>query len=142
MLGPEAVPANDSRCHLPGHKWPGGGQIAETAKTLTLSGFLRTRCSARAVEAELDDARRDLAGAVAAGVAGDVELGGEGVEAALGGALGNVQLGGDLGPGGGTAGKGALAAVGGDEGGGGRPLLLAEGDRGLTGGDGGATATP
>jgi hypothetical protein len=65
-----------------------------------------------AVEAEFDDPGGDLAGAVAAGVAGDVELGGEGVEAALGGALGDVQLGGDLGAGGGTTGEGTLAAVG------------------------------
>src|SRR5689334_10029386 len=85
--------------------------------------------SARAVEAELDNPRRDLARAVAAGVAGDVELGGEGVEATLGRALGDMELGGDLGPGRGAAGEGALVAVGRDEGGGGRPLLLVEGDR-------------
>ena len=53
----------------------------------------------------------------------DVELR---IEAALGGALGDVELGGDLGAGGGTAGEGTLVAVGGDQGGGGRPLLLVQ----------------
>src|SRR5207253_8912863 len=90
------------------------------------------------VQARLDHPGGDLAGPVAAGVAGDVELGGECIEAALGGALGDVERGGDLGAGGGTAGEGALVAVGGDEGGGGRPLLLVEGDGGLAGRDGGA----
>src|SRR6478752_1886908 len=64
--------------------------------------------SARPVEAQFDYAGGDLAGAVAAGVAGDVELGGEGVEAALGGALADVELSGNLGSGGGAAGEGAL----------------------------------
>ena len=66
-------------------------------------------------------------------LAGDVELGAERVEAALGGALADMQLLGDLGPGGGAAGEGALAAVGGDQGGGRRPLLVGERDRGLAG---------
>src|SRR6476659_4670027 len=74
------------------------------------TGPRMARCgSAGAVEAQLDDASGDLPWAVAAAVAGDVELGGEGVEAALGGALGDVELGGDLGPGRGTAGEGPLA---------------------------------
>src|SRR6476620_120349 len=105
------------------------GSDAETAKKPPQGAFLRSRRSAGAVEAELDDAGGDLPRAVAAGVAGDFELGGEGVEAALGGALGDVELGGDLGPGRGATGEGPLAAVGSDEGGRGRPLLLAEGDR-------------
>src|SRR6185312_6455738 len=83
-----------------------------------------------AVEAELDHAGGDLARAVAAGVAGDAELGGEGVEATLGGALADLQRLGDLGPGGGTAGEGALAAVGRGQGRRGRPLLRGQGHRG------------
>ena len=45
----------------------------------------------------------DEAGALAARVAGNVEFGGEGLEPALGGALADVKLGGDLGAGRGTA---------------------------------------
>ena len=92
--------------------------------------------SASAVEAELDDPGRDQARPLAAGLAGDVELRGQGVEAALGGALADVQCLGDLRPGGGAAGEGALAAVGGDQGGRGRPLLLGQRDGGRVGGNG------
>ena len=102
-----------------GTVWPGPGHAA-------LAVYVRAQRACSAVEAELDHAGGDQAGALAAGVAGDVELGGEGVEAALGGALADVERLGDLGPGGGAAGEGALAAVGGDQGRGGRPLLLAE----------------
>src|SRR4051794_15411728 len=69
-----------------GHVWPGPGQ--------------RRLGSAAAVEAELDDAGGDEAGALATGVAGDVELGGESLKPPLGRALADVELGGDLGPGG------------------------------------------
>ena len=82
----------------------------------------------RAIEAELDDAGGDQAGALAAGVAGDVELRGERVEAALGGALADVERLGELGAGRWTTGEGARAAVGGDKRCRGRPLLLAERD--------------
>ena len=91
----------------------------------------RPGCQRAAVEAELDHAGGDLARAVAAGVAGDVELRRQGVESALRGALGDVQLLGDLGPGRGAAGEGALAAVGGDQRRRGRPLLLAQRHPGL-----------
>src|SRR5215212_2564609 len=133
MLGPGAVPANDTRATLRATTGPVG--VTHRDRRIPSPGriFAVSRL-ARAVEAQLDDAGGDLTGAVAAGVAGDAELGGEGIEAALGGALGDVELGGDLGAGGGAAGEGALGAVGSDEGGGGRALLLVEGDRGLAGG--------
>src|SRR5690349_7435113 len=126
MLGSGAGPANDSRFTYRATSGPVrvSHRVRENRRISTV--FADSR-SARPVKPELDHAGGELAGAVAAGVAVDVELGGEGVEATLGGALGDVELGGDLGPGGGAAGEGALAAVGGDEGGGGRPLLLAEG---------------
>ena len=111
MLAPASrARQRQPRALPPGHVWPGSGS---------------------AVEAELDHAGGDQARALAAGVAGDVELGGERVEAALGGALADVERLGELGAGGGTAGEGALAAVGRDQGRGGRPLLLGERDRGL-----------
>ncbi len=88
------------------------------------------------IETELDHARGDQAGAFAAGVAGDVEPGGERVEAALCGALADVERLGELGPGGGTTGEGALAAVGRHERRRGCSLLLVECDRGLARGDG------
>src|SRR5580704_15842981 len=90
-----------------------------------------------AVEAELDHAGGDLAGTVSARLAGDFEFRREGVEAPLRGALRDVELSGDLGARGGTAGEGTLAAVGSDEGGGGRALLLVQRHARLTGGDGG-----
>ena len=99
---------------------------------------VRSRRSAGPVEAELDHAGGDEAGALAAGVGGDVELGGEGLEPALGGALTDVERGGDLGAGRGTAGEGSLAAVGGDQCRGGRPLLLGE----ATEGSAAATVAP
>ena len=105
----------------PGHSWPDGSHAPRCSSAARLSA---------AVEAELDHAGGDQARAVAAGVAGDVELGGERVEAALGGALADVERLGDLGAGGGTAGEGALAAVGRDQRRRRRPLLLAEGHRG------------
>ena len=85
--------------------------------------------SAAAVEAELDHPGGDQSRPLAPGVAGDVELGAERVEAPLRGALADVQRLGDLGPRRRAAGESALAAVGGDQGGGRRPLLLGEGDR-------------
>lgn len=51
------------------------------------------RESARAIAVELDHAGGDMAGAVAAGFTRDVEFGREGVEAALGGTLADVELG-------------------------------------------------
>src|SRR3954453_9511211 len=85
------------------------------------SGVAKVGCgfSAGAVEAQFDYAGADLAGTVAAGVAGDFEFGSEGVEAALGGALADVELGGDLGAGGGAAGEGGPGGGGGEHGGGG-----------------------
>ncbi len=94
-----------------------------------------------AVEAELDHAGGDQAGAIAAGIARDIKLGGEGVEAALGGALADVQCLGDLSAGGGTTGEGTLAAVGRDQRRRGRPLLFVEGDAGAAGGDRAARPT-
>jgi ribose 5-phosphate isomerase A len=87
------------------------------------------------VEAELDHPSGDQAGALTARLARDFELGGEGIEAALGGALADVQDLGDLGASGRTAGEGALAAVGRDQGGSGRALLFVESDAGAAGGD-------
>ena len=90
------------------------------------------------IEAELDHAGSDQARALTARLARDFELGGEGIKAALGGALADVQDLGDLGAGGGTAGKGTLAAVGRDQSGSGRPLLFIEGNAGAASGDGAA----
>src|ERR1700761_976420 len=96
----------------------------------------RRRCDElAAVEAQLDHAGGDLAGTVAARVAGDLEFGRQGVEPALRGALADVERLGDLGARGGTAGEGALAPIRGDERGGGRPLLLAQRHPRLGGGD-------
>jgi hypothetical protein len=88
MLGPEAVPSNDTRFT---HRATSGSvRDTESVKKGVQHPFLRTRergFSARPVEAQFDYAGGDLAGAVAAGVARDVEFGGEGVETALGSAL-------------------------------------------------------
>jgi ribose 5-phosphate isomerase A len=91
---------------------------------------------AGAVEAQLDHAGGNQARAFAAGIAGDAELRRERVEAALGGTLADVQRLGDLRPTRGTTGEGTLAAVRGDQGCRGRPLLLAERDARLADGDG------
>lgn len=95
MLGPRAVPTNDTRAT---HRATNGpvrvsNHSREAHPTFAPAGCVRNRMrcgSAGAVEAQFDHAGGDLAGAVAAGVAGDVEFGGEGVEAALGGALADV----------------------------------------------------
>ena len=50
------------------------------------------------IQPELDHPGGNLAGAVAARFAADLEFRRQGVEPALRGALGDVQLGGDLGP--------------------------------------------
>src|SRR6185312_6079101 len=78
------------------------------------------------IQSQLDHAGGDLAGAIASGVAADLEFRRQGIEPALGGALGDVQLGGDLGPRRGPPGEGALAAIRGDQCRGGRPLLLVQ----------------
>src|SRR3954454_18679018 len=59
----------------------------------------RRRGSAGAVEGQCDSAGGDLAGAVAAAVAGAFELGGDGVQAADGGALPVLKHGRDAGAG-------------------------------------------
>ena len=91
--------------------------------------------SGSAVEAELYDSGGDLARAVPAGLAADAELGGEGVEAALGGALAYVESFRDLSAGGGTAREGALCSIWGDKGHGGCTLVFVEGDGAACGGD-------
>src|SRR5690242_10714366 len=78
------------------------------------------RSGSAAVEAQFDHAGGDLAGAVAARVAADVEFRRQGGEPPLRGALGDVQLGGDLGARRGAAREGALGPVRRDERGGGR----------------------
>src|SRR4029077_16724821 len=90
--------------------------------------------SATEVEAELDHPRRDQPRALAPGFAGNVEFDPERVETALRGALADVQLLGDLRPGRGPAGEGALAAVGGDERSSRRPLLICQPHGRLAGG--------
>src|SRR6476659_398967 len=129
ILREQGVRANDSRA--PNRATFGPPQATYLARPL-LASHSDAECSLelrRPVEAELYDPCRDQAGALAARVAGDVELGGERVEAALGGALADVQRLGELGAGGWAAGEGALAAVGGDQRRGRRPLLLVESDR-------------
>src|SRR3954447_2831248 len=95
-----------------------GSPLQERIRLLPQPGVAKIGGAAdltRAVQAELDHPGGDLARAVAAGIAGDGELGGEGVEAPLGGPLADLERGGHLGTGGRAAGEGALAAVGGDE---------------------------
>jgi ribose 5-phosphate isomerase A len=97
--------------------------------------------SGSAVQAELDHPGGDQARALATGLPRHFELGGEGVEAALGGALTDVQDLRDLGAGGGTPGKGTLAAVGRDQRRRGCALLFIERDAGAGGRDGAARPT-
>src|SRR5580765_6711559 len=118
MLGSEAVRENDSG-------------VADRAA----SGPHQANALSGAVEAQLNYPSSYEARAIAAGVAGDVELGRQGVEAALGGALADVQRLGQLGARRGATREGALAAVGGDQCGRGRPLLFAQRHRGSRRGD-------
>jgi hypothetical protein len=83
MLGPRAVPPNDSRFTDRATYGSVGamGTFGKRIRFLPHQGGAKVgmRQSARAVEAQFDHPGGDLAGAVAAGVAGDFELGGEGV---------------------------------------------------------------
>ncbi len=97
--------------------------------------------SGSAVETELDYACGDQAGTIAPRLTGDLELGGKCVESALRRALADVQHLGDLCPGGGTAGEGALAAVGRDQRRRGGPLLFGQRHAGIAGRHG-ATGSP
>src|SRR4051794_18944232 len=122
MLQGTGEPANDSR-------------VTDRASY----GPIRAGAESVAVEAELYDARGDQAGAVAAGVAGDIELCGESVEAALGGALAYVQGLGKLCARRRAAGEGSLTTIGGDERGSRRALFFVQRHRGLGRGDGAAS---
>jgi len=121
---------------MPGASRPDKRRPNEGA-VLSIRQFERrpTFGSSTAVKPEFKHPGCDLAGAVAAGIPTDFELCGEGIEAALGGALADVESLGELGSGGGTAGEGALAAVGRDERRRGGALLFAQGDGGGAAGD-------
>jgi hypothetical protein len=91
MLGPRAEPAKDTGAT----NRAGSGPVRAITLwdgSLDIPGLAKWGCVgkeplAAAVEAELDHPGGHQAGALAARVAGDAKLGGERVEAALGGAL-------------------------------------------------------
>src|SRR5829696_3504271 len=100
--------------------------VRQTSGAAATGPRLSPTGSAAAVEAELDHPGGDQARTLAAGVAADIQLRRQDVEAALRGSLADIQRLGQLGAGGRASREGPLAAVRGDERRGRGAFLLAQ----------------